>query len=167
MYKNLLISVIVLLSCSKVVKSQQSGSLRNPKLGIGVEADLGDNKYGAGYSLNFQSPITRSLNWTVTLGKTNLQSTLKVMLKPKYENLTAKVGVKYFLNEHLYVSGDIGAAFNQIQRRNTRFAWSPGIGVEMHVFGKSALDIGGKYEVYQSANSLKFFALKMALNLGL
>jgi|GEM_PF-4765009 len=166
MNKKLLTIGFFLLTGTQIVKSQQS-ALRNPKLGIGLEALAGDSKWGTGYFLNFQSPILQNLNWTVTLGKTNLQSTLKVMPKPKYENFVAKVGAKYFLNDLLYISGDVGAAFDQIQRKTTRFAWSPGFGGEINVFEGSTIDIGGRYEVYQSGNPLRFFALRAALNLGL
>ena len=162
-----LITALLLMTGIQVAKSQQGGGLRNPKLGIGLEAAIGDTKIGTGYSLNFQSPITRNLNWTATVGKTNLSSTLKVMPKPKYENWVTKVGVKYFLTEQFYVAGDLGAAFDQIQRKTTRFAWSPGLGAELNIFGESALDVALKYEAYQSGNPLRFFALKVALNLGL
>jgi opacity protein-like surface antigen len=167
MHKKLLVSAIVLLFFNQAAKSQQIGMQRNPKLGIGTEVILGDTKYGTGYFLNFQSPIAQDLNWTVTLEKTSLQSTLKVMPRPKYKNFTTKVGAKYFLTRALYCAGDLGVAFDQIQEKNTRFAWSSGLGAEINVFGKSVLDIGGQYEAYESTNSLKFFALKIALNLGL
>ncbi len=89
------------------------------------------------------------------------------MPRREYKNIVTKVGAKYFLSKALYGAGELGIAFDQIQENNTRFAWSSGLGVEINVFGRSTLDICGKYEAYQSTNPLKFFALKVALNLGL
>lgn len=165
--KKLIISAILMLSCGQLAIAQQNSFVRSPKLGIGLEGALGPGKYGSGYFLQFQSPIAANLNWTASVGKTNLQSTQKVYPARKYENFVPKVGARYFLNERVYVAGEVGAAFDQIQRRTTRFAWSSGIGVELNIFGESALDIGGKYEAYESANTVRFFALRAALNLGL
>lgn len=167
MKKRLLIATLFFLTAVQLTKAQQSGGLRNPKLGIGLEVANGQSKIGTGYSLNFQSPIVENLNWTATVGKINLTSTQKVYPKRKYEYWVTKVGARYFLTGQLYVAGDLGAAFDQIQRNTTRFAWSAALGAELNVFGESALDIGLKHEAYQPGDRLNFFALKVALNLGL
>ena len=166
MFKKLLISAIVLLSFNQDLKSQQTKVPRNPKLGIGAAAILGNNEYGLGYSLNFQSAINSVLNWTATVEKTNLQSTLKVMPQPKFENLVAKAGAKYYLSKQFYFSGETGLAFDQLRTNHRSLAWSTGIGVETNVFGKSSIELGGKYEQYRSKIPLSFFALKATFNLG-
>ena len=166
MFKKLLISAIVLLLFSQNLKSQEAKLPRNPKLGIGAAAILGSNEYGLGYSLNFQSAINSVLNWTATVEQTNLQSTSKVMPQPKFENLVAKAGAKYYLSKQFYFSGETGLAFDQLRTNNRSLAWATAMGVEINVFGKSSIELGGKYEQYRSKIPLSFFALKATFNLG-
>ncbi|WP_256007118.1 hypothetical protein [Pedobacter deserti] len=160
--KIFVVTSLVLVLSGTALRAQVSE--RGTRIGLGIEALSGEKSRGIGYSLQIQSPVSERINWTVTLGKTDLRSSTKVFPRPKYQYLLLKGGARYYFDQTFYLAGDIGAAFDQVKHGNTYLALSPGVGAEVTAFGANRVDLGFRYERYTT--NINFLALRLALNFG-
>ncbi|KIO77333.1 hypothetical protein TH53_10010 [Pedobacter lusitanus] len=157
--------------------------IKGPKLGIGADfaipvGNLSNGyKFGYGGSLLFQTPIAPKLNFTASagylsmVGKTldfyygNYSLSGKV---PNSNVIPVKVGARYFVTDSFYAGGEVGAAFVSEDGDNgTAFAYAPGIGLELPLANKKAVDLGVRYEGWSKNSSVGFFGLRVAYNFGI
>ena len=162
-------------------------NVKGPKLGIGADfaipmGNLSDGyKFGVGGSLLFQTPIANKLNFTASAGYLNLlgKSNVKYIALnsngfyvdqadvPNAGVIPVKVGARYFISERFYAGGEIGAAFFTGEGGGTAFAYSPGIGFELPLANKNAIDLSARYEGWSKNGSVGFFGLRAAYNFDL
>jgi len=150
----------------------------NPlRFGIGVEGLLpvGD----ASNTLNFGLGITPRLQYTVsdkvaltftsglyhffpkTLTYPSVGSSSSYSVKYKSDIIPVKVGAKFFVCPHFYLSGEVGAAFEVAEGGGpVHFLASPGFG-----FANKKWDIGARYENYNGNDGL--VGLRLAYGFGL
>lgn len=161
----------------------QDPAMSGPKLGVGVEfgfpmGDFGDiYNLSVGGSLLYQHPIANQLNFTVNAGYLNFtgkEYDVAGLGKVKADNLgviPVKAGLRYFLAENIFVNGEVGAVFGTSDGFGTRFAYSPGIGVEFPVADKSTLELGARYEGWSKKGdngiTPQTIGLRLAWNFGL
>jgi opacity protein-like surface antigen len=180
MKKLLLLTAIAgVFSFSNV--NAQDAAMSGPKLGVGVEfafpmGDFADaTKLGVGGSLLYQHPIASKLNLTGTAGYTNFQGKDYEIGGVTFDGgslgvIPVKAGLRYFLAENIFVNAEAGAVFGTKDGFGTRFAYSPGLGVEFPVADKSTLELSGRYEGWSKGDGLvtpQFIGLRLAWNFGL
>lgn len=162
-------------------------NVKGSKLGVGVDfavpmGNLSDGyKFSVGGSLLFQTPIANKLNFTASAGYLNLLGKSNVQYLALNNNgfyfdqadvpnagvVPVKVGARYFISERFYAGGEVGAALFTGEDGGTAFAYSPGIGFELPLANKNAIDLSAKYEGWSKNSSVSFFGLRVAYNFGL
>lgn len=179
----LLTAIAGIFAVSNVSAQKKDPAMSGQKLGIGVDFALptgGTNdlyKLGFGGSLQFQTPIAQSLNFTGSAGYLNFtgKELIGNLKYPKYNAIPLKAGLRYFLAENFYVGGELGAAIGTSDGSRTSFVYSPGLGVEFPVADKSTIELGARYEGWsgdRKDNSLivpvkSFVGLRLAFNFGI
>jgi opacity protein-like surface antigen len=180
MKKLFLLTAIAGVFAFSGVKAQDP-AMSGPKLGVGVEfgfpmGDFGDvSDFGVGGSLLYQHPIANKLNFTGTAGYMNFQGKDFEFAGETVDGgslgvIPVKAGLRYFLAENIFVNAEAGAVFGTEEGFGTRFAYSPGLGVEFPVADKSALELSARYEGWSKGDgsiSPQTIGLRLAWNFGL
>ena len=180
MKKVFLLTAIAGLFAFSSVKAQDV-AMSGPKLGIGVEfgfpmGDFGDAvDFGVGGSLLYQHPIANKLNFTANAGYLNFQGKDVTIGGTTFDGgslgvIPLKAGLRYFIAENIFVNGELGAVFGTEEGFGTRFAYSPGVGVEFPVAYKSTVELGARYEGWSKGDGLvtpQTIGLRLAWNFGL
>jgi opacity protein-like surface antigen len=177
MKKVFLLTAIAGLFAFSSVKAQKDVAMTGPKLGIGAEfafpmGDFGD-VYNLGYggSLLYQHPVAANLNLTGSAGYINFQTKdIPGIGKVNSGVVPLKVGARYFVAENFFIGGEVGAAISTESGGSTKFAYSPGIGIEFPVSDKGAIELSGRYEGWSKGDDLvapSFIGLRLAYNFGL
>lgn len=177
MKKLFLLTAIVGIFAFTNASAQKDAAMNGPKLGIGAEfafpmGDFGDVfNLGYGGSLLYQHPVAPNLNLTANAGFINFQTKdLPIVGKLNSGFIPVKVGARYFVAENFYLNGEVGAAFGTKEGSGTRFAYSPGVGIEFPVADKSSIDVGARYEGWSKGDGTvapSFIGLRAAFNFGL
>lgn len=185
MKKLLLLAVVSAATVFTTVSAQRKTTTISPLFSVGLEvaAPMSDakNLYSVGFggSGKIEIPATQSFSITVTAGytsfylKDNVKNTLNAFgidAKPA-GYIPVKAGGKYYIVPAFYVEGEIGASigvqrspvgFNTLTGHGTAFAYAPGIGTSLGLGGKSAIDIGARYEGWSQNGTLDQLALRVA-----
>lgn len=173
-----ILAVITLFVCSNV--NAQSVTPSKFRFGIGVDGLLpvGNStntlNFGLGvtprlqygisdkFALTFTSGIYHFFPKTVTYPATGVFPGFTT--KYKSDIIPVKVGVKFFVGQNFYLSGETGAAFEVADGGGlVHFLWSPGIG-----YATKKWDIGARYENFGgNGYSDGMTALRVAYGFGL
>lgn len=159
----------------------QDAAMSGPKLGVGAEfafpmGDFGDvSKFGVGGSLLYQHPLANKLNFTANAGYLNFQGKDLTIGGTTIDGgsigvIPVKAGLRYFLAENIFVNGELGAVFGTEDGFGTRFAYSPGVGVEFPVADKSTIELAARYEGWTKGDGMitpQTIGLRLAWNFGL
>ncbi|OOQ59916.1 hypothetical protein [Mucilaginibacter pedocola] len=84
---------------------------------------------------------------------------------PAYQMIPVKAGIKAFISQNVYLSGEVGAGFEtkEFYGKNTKLLASPGIG-----WANQSWDIGARYENFSGqSNSFGTVGLRIAYGFGL
>ena len=175
--KKLLLSIALLSGLSYAASAQTEGAVR--KLSIGAEVGLPTEKNSdaliAGGSLQFEQPIAKSLNLTVSGGYLSVMATgetkdyLKsIGAKTSSGIVPLKGGLKYYFGGNFYGAAEAGAAISTEDGGGTAFAFGPTLGAAFSISDKSALDFGVRYENWsRNGNSTGLIGLRAAFSFGL
>ncbi len=175
--KKLILSLALITGLTYAASAQTEGAVR--KLSIGAEFGLPTEKNSdaliAGGSLQFEQPIAKSLNLTVSGGYLSVMATGDTKdlfkaagLKTSYGIIPLKGGLKYYFGGNFYGAAEAGAAFSTEEGGATLFAFGPTLGASFSVSDKSSLDFGLRYENWSNnGNSTGFIGLRAAFAFGL
>jgi opacity protein-like surface antigen len=175
--KKLLLSFALVAGLTYAASAQTEGAVR--KLSIGAEVGLPTEKNSdliiAGGSLQFEQPIAKSLNLTISGGYLSLNATgdsrdyLEASgLKKSTGIVPLKAGAKYYFGGNFYGAGEVGAAISTEEGGGTAFAFAPTLGASFSVSDKSSLDFGLRYENWsRNGNSSGIIGLRAAFAFGL
>ncbi len=175
--KKLVLSLALVAGLGLAASAQTEGAVR--KLSIGGEYGFPTEKgtkdlMYAGGSLQFEQPVAKSLNLTLSGGYISQMFTgdtkdaLKLAnLKTSYGIIPLKAGLKYYFGGNFYAAGEAGAAISAEKGGNTAFAFAPGLGASFSVADKSSLDFGLRYETWSNNGSSSFVGLRAAYAFGL
>jgi len=176
--KKLLLSLALVAGLGFAANAQTEGAVR--KLSVGAEfglpvGDFSEDNMFAGGSLQYEHPVAKSLNLTVSGGY--LVNFLTGDAKSFAESLGAKTsagyiplkaGAKYYFGGNFYGAGELGASIGTENGAGTAFAFAPGIGASFSVADKSSLDFGVRYENWsQDGGSRGFIGIRAAYAFGL
>jgi len=174
--KKLVLSLVLVAGLGFAANAQTEKAVR--KLSIGAEFGLptsGSDELLVGGSLQFEQPIAKSLNFTVSAGylsdmitgdsKKALQA---FGLPTSYGIVPIKAGAKYYFGGNFYGAGEVGAAISTTSGGGTAFAIAPTLGASFSVAKSSSLDFGLRYENWsREGNSSGFMGLRAAYVFGL
>ncbi|MBB6497944.1 outer membrane beta-barrel protein [Pedobacter cryoconitis] len=176
----LLTAIAGIFAFSNVSAQTKDPAMSGQKLGIGLDFALPTGntnnlyKLGFGGSLQYQTPIAQSLNFTADAGFLSFSGKDFGGFKyPKYSAIPVKAGLRYFLVENVFVGGEIGAAFGTSSGAKTSFIYTPGVGVEFPVANKSTIELGARYEGWTGGNNniivpvKNFIGFRLAYNFGI
>ncbi|RFZ85008.1 hypothetical protein DYU05_05230 [Mucilaginibacter terrenus] len=162
--------------------SAQSTPRGKWRFGIGVEGllptgNLKDiSSFGLGVSPRLQYGLADNLALTITSGYNGYFGKEIGNTGVDYKSyglVPAKVGIKAFISQNVYLSGELGAAFETSgfgevkggpdYDTNTKFLASPGIG-----WANQSWDVGVRYENYTGqSNNFGTVGLRIAYGFGL
>ncbi|RZK57480.1 MAG: hypothetical protein EOO91_10075 [Pedobacter sp.] len=172
--KKLLLSLALVAGLGLAANAQTEGAVK--KLSIGAEVGIpteGSNELLVGGSLQFEQPIAKSLNFTLSAGYIadmitgDAKDVLKALgAKTSYGFIPLKAGAKYYFGGNFYAAGEVGAAISTVDGIGTSFAYAPTLGASFSVADKSSLDFGIRYENWSKASS-GFIGLRAAYTFGL
>lgn len=172
--KKLFLSLALITGLTYAASAQTEGAVK--KLSVGAEFGIpteGSNELLVGGSLQFEQPIAKSLNFTLSAGYIadmftgDAKDALKAFgLKTSYGFVPLKAGAKYYFGGNFYGAGEVGAAISTEQGVGTSFAFAPTLGAAFAVSDKAALDFGVRYEHWSKASS-GFVGLRAAFAFGL
>jgi len=175
--KKLVLSLALVAGLGFAASAQTEGAVR--KLSIGAEFGIPTEKNSdaliAGGSLQFEQPIAKSLNLTVSGGYLSIMATgdTKDLLKAagqktSYGIVPLKGGLKYYFGGNFYGAAEAGAAISTETGGTTSFAFGPTLGASFAVSDKSSLDFGLRYENWSNnGNSTGIIGLRAAFAFGL
>lgn len=176
--KKLLLSLALVAGLGFAANAQTEGAVR--KLSIGAEFGLpvGDNSKDnliAGGSLQFEQPVAKSLNLTISAGYLSnfLTGDTKTLVKAagfptSTGAIPLKAGAKYYFGGNFYGAGELGAAISTEDGGSTAFVVAPTLGASFSVSDKSSLDFGVRYENWsKNGGSAGFIGLRAAFAFGL
>lgn len=176
--KKLLLSLALVAGLGFAASAQTEGAVR--KLSIGAEfglpvGDFSDDNMFAGGSLQYEHPVAKSLNLTISGGylANFLTGDLKTVAealgsKTSFGYIPLKAGAKYYFGGNFYAAGEVGASIGTTDGVGTAFAFAPGLGASFSVADKSSLDFGLRYENWsQDGGSRGFVGLRAAYAFGL
>ncbi|MBC8987608.1 outer membrane beta-barrel protein [Pedobacter sp. N36a] len=175
MKKLFLLTAIAGIFAFSNAQAQKDPAMNGPKLGIGAEfafpmGNFGDlYKMGYGGSLLYQHPVAPNLNLTANAGYLSFKAK-DIFGGGTSGVIPVKVGARYFVAENFYLNGEIGAAFSTEDGGGTKFAYSPGAGLEFPVADKASIDLGVRYEGWSKGDGLvtpSFIGVRAAFNFGL
>lgn len=139
----------------------QSGDSKAWRLGVGLNVGVPTTtgySLAIGGDLRLQKDFSSNVSGLLSAGYTSFS------LKDSYGGgsigmVPVKAGVKIFLAESLYASGELGAGFGTESGSKTAFLWAPGIGYGFD----NGIDLGLRYEGAEfSGASLGQVALRIA-----
>jgi opacity protein-like surface antigen len=175
--KKLFLSLALVAGLGFAANAQTEGAVR--KLSIGAEFGLptqsGSDELLVGGSLQFEQPVAKSLNLTLSAGYLSDMLTgdtkdlAKALgLKTSYGFVPLKAGAKFYFGKNFYGAGEVGAAISTENGGGTAFAFGPTLGASFAVADKSALDFGVRYENWsKDGDSSGFIGLRAAFAFGL
>jgi hypothetical protein len=145
------------------------------RFGFGVEGLLptgnlkNASNFGLGITPRLQYGVADNLALTLTSGFYNffgkeLSGSPSVKV-PAYQMVPLKLGVKAFVSQNVYLSGEVGAGFEtkDYYGKNTKLIASPGIG-----WANQSWDVGARYENFSGqSNSFGTVGLRIAYGFGL
>jgi hypothetical protein len=177
--------VVLAISLSTIGKAQTTTSApaQSTILSVGAEGGFSAgsfkqaNKWNLGGSIQADIPVGQNLyvsgnaGYLNIFGKNNYYANGNAA--PDINLLPVKAGLKYFPIGKLYVQADAGAAFvlNKSEvgyGRTAAFLYSPQIGIQLPLGGKSFIDASALYEATtkftDGVNSTKvnFFGIRLA-----
>ncbi|WP_454802769.1 hypothetical protein [Mucilaginibacter phyllosphaerae] len=165
---------------TNVAHAQTIGS--GVRFGIGVEGllptgNLHDiSNVGVGITPRLQFGVADNIGLTLTSGYLNYfgKEIGNTNVKTKsYGMIPVKAGIKAFVSQNIYLSGEVGAAFETSgfgefkggpdYDTNTKLLASPGIG-----WANKSWDVGVRYENYSGQNnSFGAVGLRLAYGFGI
>ncbi len=184
--------LLVLLATAINVNAQNSTSSGSTYKGIiysvGAETSLSVGNFkdlyktSVGGSLQADIPVAENFYATVNagfndfIGKNNIYGS--GISATNLQVLPVMAGLKYFPVPVFYVQADAGAAFVLNKSavgysKNAAFLYTPQVGIQLPVGGKSYIDAGVRYERTSQFNSalqnskLNFFGLRVAYAFGI
>jgi hypothetical protein len=141
-----------------------------------------DNKWNFGGSLQADIPVANQLYFTINAAYLNFYGRDNVdgsgLNAPDIHLLPVKAGLKYFPVNYFYLQADAGAAFDLNKStigydRTAAFIYSPQIGVQVPLGGRSYIDAGIEYEASTKFTSgvdnskVNFLGLRIAYGFGI
>ncbi|TWR31006.1 hypothetical protein FPZ43_00535 [Mucilaginibacter pallidiroseus] len=173
-------TAVALFIGTSSVKAQTIGS--GVRFGIGVEGllptgNLHDiSNVGVGITPRLQFGVADNVGLTLTSGYLNYfgKEIDNTGFKTKsYGMIPVKAGIKAFVSKNVYLSGEVGAAFEtsgfgEVKGgpdldTNTKLLASPGIG-----WANQSWDVGVRYESYSGqSNNFGAVGLRIAYGFGL
>ena len=149
---------------------ETKGDSKDVRLGAGFNAGLPlDDNYriALGGDLRLQKDFFSNISATLSAGYTHFSYTDELQTltgKNGIGYIPVKAGIKIFPVEHLYISGEVGAAFGAEKNQGTALVYAPGVG-----FGfNNGLDLGLRYEGFaKDGNNLGQVALRLAYGFNL
>ncbi|GGH00911.1 hypothetical protein [Mucilaginibacter phyllosphaerae] len=164
------------------VNAQTITSGKGVRFGIGVEGllptgNLHDiSNVGVGITPRLQFGVADNIGLTLTSGYLNYfgKEYDNTGIKTKsYGMIPVKAGIKAFVSQNIYLSGEVGAAFEtsgfgEVKGgpdvdTNTKLLASPGIG-----WANKSWDVGVRYENYSGqSNNFGAVGLRLAYGFGL
>jgi hypothetical protein len=174
--KKLLLPFAIVAGLAFTASAQTEGAVR--KLSVGAEFGIpteGSDELLVGGSLQFEQPIAKSLNLTISAGYISdivtgdSKDLLKAFgLQTSYGFVPLKAGLKYYFAKNFYGAGEVGAAISTVDGGGTFLAYAPTLGASFSVSPKSALDFGLRYENWSKENgNTGFIGLRAAFSFGL
>lgn len=177
MKKLLLLTAVAGLFAFSSVNAQTKA----PRLSVGAEfafpmGDFGDAiDLGFGGSLQYQHPVAANLLLTGSAGYINFKGKDFDFGGVTIDGGNAgfvpvKVGARYYFGEYFFGAAEVGAAFGTKDGAGTRFAYTPGIGVDFPVSDGGSIELGARYEGWSKGDALvapSFIGLRLAYNFGL
>jgi opacity protein-like surface antigen len=175
--KKLLLSLALVAGLGFAASAQTEGAVR--KLSVGAEFGFptesgSKDQLIAGGSLQFEQPVAKSLNLTLSAGYLSSMYTgdtkdaFKALGIPtSFGFIPVKAGAKYYFGGNFYGAGEVGAAFSTEEGGETAFAFAPTLGASFSVSDKSSLDLGVRYETWSNNGSSSFLGLRAAFAFGL
>ena len=175
--KKLLLSLTLVAGLGFAASAQTEGAVR--KLSVGAEFGFPTQSGSkdlliAGGSLQFEQPVAKALNLTVSAGYLSQMFTgdtkkaLKTFGQPtSFGVIPLKAGAKYYFGGNFYGAGEVGAAISTETGGSSKFAFAPGVGASFSVSDKSSLDFGVRYETWSNNGSTSFLGLRAAYAFGL
>ena len=139
----------------------------SPKFGIGLNVGVPTrNSYSLaiGGDLRYQFDVDKQLSIPITAGYTRFMGAEKGNTgvdAPDFSYIPVKAGLKYFFNDTgagAYGLAEAGAGFSTVSGGDTRFIFSPAIGYAW----SNGLDLGAKYEGFNSSGNTGYFGLRLA-----
>lgn len=138
------------------------------RIGFGIDAGVTPTnafKYTLGGDIRLQKDFNSHFSGTITTGFTHFFEKDHFANYSQYGSpynvIPAKLGVKYFVANNLYLGGEAGAGF-AFEQWGTSFLWSPSVGLAF----KNGMDISVKYEDYTKDKMTKNIALRLAYGFG-
>lgn len=176
--KKLLLSLALVAGLGFAASAQTEGAVR--KLSVG--ADFGfptgsntENQLFVGGSLQFEQPVAKALNLTLSGGYLANMVTGEPKdileaagLPTSFSYIPLKAGAKYYFGGNFYAAGEVGASIGTDSSRGTSFILAPALGTSFSVSDKSSLDFGVRYENWsRDGGSSGFIGLRAAFAFGL
>ncbi|MDQ7949297.1 MAG: hypothetical protein REI78_10290 [Pedobacter sp.] len=174
--KKLVLSFALIAGLAFAASAQTEGAVR--KLSVGAEFGIpteGSDELLFGGSLQFEQPIAKSFNLTLSAGYIadmitgDSKDILKAAgFKTSYGFVPLKGGAKYYFAKNFYGAAELGAAISTENGGGTAFAFGPTLGASFAVADKSNLDFGVRYENWsRNGASSGFIGLRAAFSFGL
>lgn len=177
--------VVLAISLSTVGKAQTTTSApaQSTILSIGAEGGFSAgsfkqaNKWNLGSSIQADIPVATGLFVSGNAGYLNFYGKNNYYASgssaPDINLLPVKAGLKFFPLKQFYVQADAGAAFvlNKDEvgyRRTAAFIYSPEIGVQLPLCGKSFIEASALYEASTKFtdgvdnSKVNFFGIRLA-----
>ncbi|HEY4195047.1 MAG TPA: hypothetical protein VGM63_05905 [Mucilaginibacter sp.] len=188
--------ILALVGISAAAKAQNTGtsstssSTSSPGVIFSVGADVGYStgnfrnsyRWNAGGSVQADIPVASNFFFTANLGYLNSFGRNDVngtgLQAPDIHLLPVKAGIRYFPIPMLYLQADAGAAFALNKSdvgldKTAAFIYSPQVGVQLPIGGKSYIDAGILYQSstkYISSvddSKINFLGLRVAYAFGI
>lgn len=176
--KKLLLSLALVAGLGFAASAQTEGAVRKLSIGaeFGIPTESGTkDQLIAGGSLQYEHPVAKSLNLTLSAGY--LSNMVTGDTKDAYKALglqtsagaiPIKAGAKYYFGGNFYGAGELGAAISTETGGSTAFVVAPTLGASFSVSDKSSLDFGLRYENWsRNGGSSGFVGLRAAYAFGL
>ena len=178
--------IVGLLALGTVAKAQTSTAVSTALSSTGTILSIGtdggfsagsfkkNNRWNWGGSIQADIPVADRFYFTANAGYSNFYGrTHDGVSAPDIHLLPVKAGLRYFPIGVLYVQADAGAAFalnksNVGYDKTAAFIYTPQVGVELPLGGKSYLDAGAVYEASTKFSSginnskVNYFGLHLA-----
>jgi hypothetical protein len=170
-----------LLFSSSITKAQSTTPANKWRFGIGVEgfAPTGNlnniSNVGIGGTARIQYGVNQNVALMLTSGYYNafgkkVNSDVSDVKYPSFGMVPVKAGIKGYLGDGFYLSGEVGAGFetknfyaNADGSKDTKLILSPGLG-----YSFKTIDIGARYENFSGQNNnYGLVGLRVAYGFGL
>ncbi|MDB5150533.1 MAG: hypothetical protein JWQ57_4553 [Mucilaginibacter sp.] len=157
--------ILVILSAAAAQAQSNNSSWR---VGFGIDAGVSTSdafKYALGGDIRIQKDFSKRVSGTLTTGFSHFfekdHFANYTQYGSPYNVIPVKLGVKYFVDDNLYLGGEAGAGF-AFEQWGTSFLWSPSVGMAF----KNGIDLSLKYEDYTKDKATKTLGLRLAYGFG-